>query len=119
MPRLVVVVVAVLMVSPSRFVLAQEATPAPESGTIPPVVEEWAAAWAAEDLDRLMTLFAQEITATEVPTGFEVAGHPVGLRNAVGASLAAFDDVQVRLTDGFSAGVQVVVEGHFSGRYTG
>jgi len=95
-------------------VAAQETTPA----AIPPLLEEWAAAWSAEDLDRLLALYTDDAVFEDVAAGVIVRG-----KREIGAvfatSLEAFSGIQQTLLAGFLAGDRATAEAQFAGEQTG
>jgi steroid delta-isomerase-like uncharacterized protein len=97
---------------------AQEGTPSATSGTIPPIAQAWAEAWAAEDPDRLVALYTPDSMFEEVAFGEAHLGTDE-TRAAVEAEFAAFSQIAVTWSSGFQAGNWAAAEGTFAGVYTG
>ncbi len=103
-----------VMGSPPPSVAAQEATPA----AIPPLLEEWAAAWSAEDLDRLLALYTDDAVFEDVAAGVVVRGKSE-IGSVFATSLEAFSGIQQTLLAGFQAGDRATAEAQFAGAQTG
>ena len=81
----------------SPAVSPQETTPESKSA-VPPVLQEWAAAWSEhDDGARLAALYTSDATHEEVPSGTIFAG-PEEIAGYAQSHFAAFPDVALELT---------------------
>jgi steroid delta-isomerase-like uncharacterized protein len=100
--------------STSSAVLAQDASPAAESASIPPLLMAWAAAWSSGDPEQLVALYASDGVYEEIPTGV-VARGPDEIRAFLEDNFANFPGVQVIPRSGFQAEDRAVMESDFVG----
>jgi steroid delta-isomerase-like uncharacterized protein len=94
---------------------AQEASPEAASGSIPPLLTQWAEAWSSQDAEQVVALYAADAVYEEVPTNSVSQGHDE-IRAFVEGTHAAFSDIQVTPRRGFQAENWAVLEGDFAGR---
>jgi steroid delta-isomerase-like uncharacterized protein len=100
-----------------RTSAAQDTTPM--AANVPPVVQEWAAAWSAHDDGvRLAALYTSDATHEEVPSGTIFHG-PEEIAGYAQSHFAAFPDVALELTSAFAAGDWAAAEWVYGGTYTG
>ncbi len=100
-----------------RSAAAQDSTPMPES--VPPIVQEWAAAWSEhDDGTRLAALYTDDATHEEVPSGTVFTG-PQEIGGYAESHFAAFPDVMLELRSAFAAGDWAAAEWVYAGTYTG
>jgi steroid delta-isomerase-like uncharacterized protein len=94
---------------------AQDATPT--GGELPPVLEEYVAAYTALDYDRLGAILAEDAVYMEIATGGVFEG-----REAIIAHhrefASAFSDIVVSFGSVFADGTNAAAEWIFSARYT-
>ncbi len=96
---------------------AQDSTPMP--GAVPPVVQEWAAAWSElDDGTRLAALYTDDATHEEVPSGTIFSG-PDAIGGYAQSHFTAFPDVGLDLTLAFRSGDWAAAEWVYGGTYTG
>ena|SRR5687768_11739034 len=97
--------------------LAQDSTPI--TGAVPPVIQEWAAAWSElDDGTRLAALYTDDATHEEVPSGTIFSG-PDAIGGYAESHFAAFPDVALDLTSAFRSGDWAAAEWVYGGTYTG
>jgi ketosteroid isomerase-like protein len=108
-------ITAVLAAGNADVVTAQSASPEATSGTIPPLLIEWAAAWTSRVPERLLALYAADAVYQEIPTG-SIARGLDEIRAFVEITHAAFSDIQVTPRSGFQAQEWAVLEGDFAAR---
>lgn len=89
------------------------------SRSIPPLLQEWAAAWTANDADAFAELVTSPVRVEEIPTAVTNYGDPVAIFRALTKDDKVFSEVSVSLTSGFISGNQAAATGVISGRYTG
>jgi steroid delta-isomerase-like uncharacterized protein len=100
-----------------RTTSAQGTTP--ETGAVPPAVQEWAAAWSEhDDGSRLAALYNDDATHEEVPSGTVFSG-PEAIAGYAQSHFAAFPDVALELTSAFTSGDWAAAEWVYGGTYTG
>lgn len=100
-----------------RSVAAQTSTPMTES--VPPLLQEWAAAWSEhDDGTRLAALYTDEATHEEVPSGTVFRG-PEAIAGYAQSHFAAFPDVTLELRSAFTTGHWATAEWVYAGTYTG
>jgi steroid delta-isomerase-like uncharacterized protein len=107
---------ASVTLGPGRLRLTAEE--AGEIEALPSVIKEWAAAWSAADLDRVMALYTDDAFFEEVPTNPGVHGKDE-IRAAFAEALAVLSDARVTVTSGFQTGNRAAAEGTLSASYTG
>jgi len=96
---------------------AQDTTPM--AGTVPPALQEWAAAWSEhDDGARLAALYTSDATHEEIPSG-TIFQDPEEIAGYAQSHFAAFPDVALRLTSAFAAGDWAAAEWVYGGSYTG
>ncbi|MGH2561161.1 MAG: ester cyclase [Thermomicrobiales bacterium] len=96
---------------------AQEATPE-AAADLPPVMQEYIAAWDALDADRLAATYAEDAVSENMATGFVLEGREA-IRAYYTALFAGFEDLSVPTTNAFATGGWAAAEWTFSGRHTG
>jgi steroid delta-isomerase-like uncharacterized protein len=97
--------------------VAQDSTPI--TGDVPPVLQEWAAAWSElDDGTRLAALYSDDATHEEVPSGTIFTG-PEAIGGYAQSHFAAFPDVALDLTSAFRSGDWAAAEWVYGGTYTG
>ncbi len=97
--------------------LAQDSTPI--GGAVPPVLQEWAAAWSElDDGTRLAALYTDDATHEEVPSGTIFTG-PEAIGEYAQSHFAAFPDVALDLTSAFSSGDRAAASWVYGGTYAG
>jgi steroid delta-isomerase-like uncharacterized protein len=95
---------------------AQDTTP---MAGVPPVLQEWAAAWSEhDDGTRLAALYADDATHEEVPSGTIFSG-PEEIAGYAQSHFAAFPDVALELTSAFESGDWAAAEWVYGGTNTG
>jgi steroid delta-isomerase-like uncharacterized protein len=94
---------------------AQEASPGAASGSVPPLLVQWAEAWSSHDAEQVVALYTEDGVYEEVPTNSVSQGH-AAIRAFVQGTHAAFSDIQVTPRRGFQAENWAVLEGDFAGR---
>jgi steroid delta-isomerase-like uncharacterized protein len=99
-------------------ITAQDASPEAASGSIPPLLNQWAEAWSSQDPARVVALYAPDAVYEEVPTNTIAQGHDE-IRAFVEGTHAAFSDILVTPRRGFQAENWAVLEGDFAGRAEG
>lgn len=82
------------------------------------VLEDLAAAWTAHDIDRVLSLCADDCVYEDV-TMAAVNRGKAELKAFAGAVLAAFPDFKMKLTSGFAAGNRAGAEWTMSGTHKG
>jgi steroid delta-isomerase-like uncharacterized protein len=96
---------------------AQDSTPI--AGAVPPVLQEWAAAWSElDDGTRLAALYTDDATHEEVPSGTIFTG-PEAVGEYARSHFAAFPDVALELTSAFRSGDWAAAEWVYGGTYSG
>jgi steroid delta-isomerase-like uncharacterized protein len=96
---------------------AQVSTPV--AGAVPPVLQEWAAAWSElDDGSRLAALYTADATHEEVPSGTIFTG-PDAIGGYAQSHFAAFPDVGLELTSAFRSGDWAAAEWVYGGTYAG
>ena len=95
-------------------ITAQNASPEAASGSIPPLLVQWAEAWSSHDAEQVVALYAPDAVYEEVPTQSVSEGH-AAIRAFVQGTHAAFTDIQVAPRRGFQAENWAVLEGDFAG----
>jgi steroid delta-isomerase-like uncharacterized protein len=110
-------VIGLLGLSDSRGggITAQDASPEATSGSIPPLLVQWAEAWSSGDAEQVVALYAPDAVYEEVPTNSVSQGH-AAIRAFVQGTYAAFTDIQVTPSRGFQAENWAVLEGDFAAR---
>ncbi len=96
---------------------AQEATPGLVTD-LPPILQEYVAAWAALDADRLAATFAEDAVSENVPTGAVLEGREA-IPSYFAGLFAAFEDLTAEITTIFATDVGAAAEWTFGGHYTG
>ena len=92
---------------------------APDSGSVPPVIQEWAAAWSVHDGATTLPLSIRATPPTEeVPSGTIFQG-PQEIGGVRQSHFAAFPDVALELTSAFAAGDWAAAEWVYAGTYSG
>jgi steroid delta-isomerase-like uncharacterized protein len=99
----------------SGGITAQDASPEGSSGSIPPLLAEWAAAWSSQDAEQVVALYAPDAVYEEVPTSSVAEGHDA-IRAFVQGTYGTFSDIQVTPRRGFQAENFAVLEGDFAAR---
>ena len=104
-----------LLLAASRLeAQAQEGTP----GALPPLIDQWVAAWNAHDPEQMVALYTPDGVYEEIPTSI-VAEGPDAIRAFAEANFAFFSDLEVRPQAAFAAEEWAVLQAIFAGRYTG
>lgn len=80
------------------------------------VLEEWAKAWAAHDIDKLLTLFADDCHYEDVALGMVSRGKQE-LRSFAEQTLAAVPDFALELRSRFVCGDRGAMEWEMSGTH--
>lgn len=100
----------------ARPAAAEQATPA--GGTVPPILEEYVAAFEAWDLDRVLETLATDVVFEDMATGEVVEGRD-GIQAHYQVFTDAFSDIAPRYTSLFASGDWAAGEWAFTARYTG
>jgi len=95
---------------------AQEASPAAAPAALPPLLEEWLAAFNAGDPDRLLALFTDDGLWEEVAIGLAARG-PDEIRVHLAPLFTAAPDIHYTVTSSVVSGDRAVVEWVVSGTY--
>jgi len=95
---------------------AQEASPAAAPAALPPLLEEWLAAFNAGDPDRLLALFTDDGLWEEVAIGLAARG-PDEIRAHLEPLFTAAPDIHYTVTSSVVSGDRAVVEWVVSGTY--
>lgn len=91
----------------------------PMAGAIPPLLQEWAAAWSEhDDGTRLAVLYTDDATHEEVPSGTVFSG-PEAIGGYAQSHFAAFPDVMLELRSAFVGGDWAAAEFVYAGAYEG
>jgi steroid delta-isomerase-like uncharacterized protein len=96
-------------------IAAQDASPETSSGSIPPLLVQWAEAWSSHDAEQVVALYAPDAVYEEVPTSSVSQGH-AAIRAFVQGTYDTFSDIQVTPRRGFQAENWAVLEGDFAAR---
>jgi steroid delta-isomerase-like uncharacterized protein len=97
---------------------AAQAATSPGATDLPPVVQEFVAAFEAFDVDRIVATLAEDVVLEEVPVGVVREGRDT-FRAYLEGFFAAFSDATLHYTTVFAAEAWAAGEWLFSGRYTG
>jgi steroid delta-isomerase-like uncharacterized protein len=110
-----VVVLLGLGISWGSGTTAQEASPEAASGSIPPLLTQWAEAWSSGDPAQVAALYAEDGVYEEIPTAV-VAQGPDEIEAFVADTFAAISNVQVTPRTGFQAEEWAVMEADYTGQ---
>ena len=103
-------VLALILLSSTSMVLAQDATPAASSS----IINAYGEAWSSGDATRVGALYTEDAVRDDVPTGMSSDGR-AAIEELAAALFASDDDVRLAVTDGFVGENWAVVEWLFSG----
>jgi steroid delta-isomerase-like uncharacterized protein len=112
-----VLALAAVLVAGASLVVAQEASPAASPVALPAPLAQWAAAYTAGDVDRLLALYTDDALWEEVTIGLAAHGQDE-IRAHLDRLYTAVPDFTVDVTNSFVAGDQAVVEWVISGTYS-
>jgi steroid delta-isomerase-like uncharacterized protein len=112
-----VLVLAAVLVPGTVIVAAQEASPDASPAALPPLLEEWVAAFNSGDTDRLLALHTDDALWEEVAIGLAARG-PEQIRAHLEALFTAVPDITYDITNVIVAGDQVTLEWVATGTYT-
>lgn len=107
-----------VLAGPGRADVAAQAS-TPRAGDMPAILQEWAAAWSEhDDGTRLATLYTDDATHEEVPSGTIFSG-PDAIAGYAQSHFAAFPDVALELSSAFVVDDWAAAEWVYAGTYTG
>jgi len=112
-----VLVLAAVLGTSTVIVAAQEASPDASPAALPPLLEEWVAAFNSGDTDRLLALHTDDALWEEVAIGLAARG-PEQIRAHLEALFTAVPDITYDITNVIVAGDQVTLEWVATGTYT-
>src|SRR4051794_41912875 len=111
-----ILVLTVMLVAGPVSVTAQEATPAVSPTALSPLLNEWLAAFNAEDTERLLGLYTDDAVWEEVAIGLDDRG-PDQIRAHLERLFTASPDITYEVTSDFVADDRAVLEWVVTGTY--